>query len=263
MVMLNTMPPMLCDSHTHLDQFPDEEVDAIVERAMAAGVGMIVCVGTTLPSCLRCIELAQRHDIIHAGVGLHPMDLKGPMCPEDRARLRDLAVNAPKVVCVGETGLDFLETSPDRRWQEQAFREHIRLARELGKPVDFHSREADDASLAILREENAAEAGVIWHYFQADAGRAREALEMGFWLSLAKPLLRIPELQEIARWLPMDRIVLETDTYPQPWKKHAIRRTEPSHVVQVAEKIAEIKGLTLDQVAAATTANLRRALKMD
>lgn len=253
---------MLCDSHTHLDQFPDEEVDALVRRASEAGVGLIVAVGTTLPSSRRCVELAGRYDAVYAGVGLHPADLQRPVSKEDRAALRDLALSSPRVVCVGETGLDYLETSPDRGWQQEAFREHIRVARELGKPIDFHAREAGEAVLRILQEELRGGVSAIWHYFEGDHGMAQQALAAGLYLSLAKPLLRLPSLQELARGLPMDRIVLETDTYPQPWKKHAIRRTEPAHVAQVAEKLAELRGMTLDEVAAITTANLKRALAM-
>ena len=253
---------MLCDSHTHLDLFTDEELDGMVARAEQAGVGMIVAVGSTLASSRRVLELAGRYEIVYAGVGVHPMDVAEPLTDADFATLRELALSSGKVVCISETGLDFLETSPDRGWQEESFRGHIRLAKELGKPIDFHSRQADDAVLTVMREEKAEEAGAIWHYFQSDAETALQALELGCYLSLAKPLLHKPELAPVVRELPMERLVLETDSYPQPWKKNPIRRTEPAHVRMVAEKVAEIKGLTLEEVATVTTANLRRALKM-
>ena len=253
---------MLCDSHTHLDQFTDEDLGPMLQRAREAGVGLIVSVGSTVAASRRAIELARRHDVVYAGVGMHPQDLKGPFTDQDYAALRDLALRDAKVVCVSETGLDFQETSPDRRWQEHAFREHIRLAREIGKPIDFHAREAYEAVLPLMREERADDVGAIWHYFQGDERKAKEALDLGFYISLAKPLLRMPELEAVVRRLPMDRIVLETDSYPQPWKKHAIRRTEPSHLVQVAEKVAQIKGLSLEEVASMTTANLKRVLKI-
>ena len=253
---------MLCDSHTHLDQFTEDEVDAMVGRAKEAGVAVIVAVGSTLDSSREAIRLAERYDIVYAGVGLHPMDLTAPFTESDYTALRDLALSSPRVVCISETGLDFLPTSPDRGWQEHAFREHIRLARELGKPLDFHVREAYDVILDLMREEKAEELGAIWHYFHGDQRKAQEAMGMGFYLSLAKPLLREPELQEVARGLPMERIVLETDSYPQPWKKNPVRRTEPAHVRQVAEKVAELKGLTMEEVASVTTANLKRALRM-
>jgi TatD DNase family protein len=208
------------------------------------------------------VDLASRYDIVCAGVGLHPMDLREPFTARDREALHEMATSSPKVVCISETGLDFLPTSPDRLWQDRSLREHIRLARELGKPLDFHAREAYDAILPLLREEKADECGAIWHYFEGGHDKAREALAMGFYLSLAKPLLRLPELQEVAKGLPLDRLVLETDSYPQPWKKNPLMRTVPAHVAQVAAKVAELKAVTIDEVAAATTANLRRALRL-
>lgn len=255
------MAPVLCDSHTHLDLFTEAELDGIVARAEAAGVGMIVTVGSTLASSERAVELAQRYPIVYAGVGMHPMDLRAPITDRDVAELARLAT-LPKVVCISETGLDYLPTSPDRRWQEEAFRRHIRLARELGKTIDFHSREACDAVVEVLREEGASHAGGIWHYFLGGPDEAREVMDLGLYISLAKPLLRIPELQEAAKRVPLDRIVLETDSYPQPFKKNPGRRTEPAHVRQVAEKLAEIKGMTVEGVAEATTANLRRVLRL-
>ena len=249
---------MFSDTHTHLDQFSDDEVEVLVSRAREVGVEAIVSVGSTLESSRRAIELSQRFDVVYAGVGLHPMDLSGPFSDGDEAALREMASTAAKVVFISETGLDFMETSPDRGWQEQSLRRHIRLAHEVGKPVDFHARGADDVILRVMREEKAHETGAIWHYFQGDNAKAEEATEMGFYLSLAKPLLRLPELQDVVRDLPIDRIVLETDSYPQPWKKNPVRRTEPSHVVQVAEKVAELKGLALEEVAHTTTRNFRR-----
>lgn len=253
---------VLCDSHTHLDLFTDQELEGIVARARDAGVGMIIAVASTVASSRRVLELARRFDIVYAGVGIHPMDLTGPFTDADYAALRAMALSDPKVVAISETGLDFLETSPDRRWQEEAFRRHIALAREVGKAIDFHSREADEAVLCVLREERAGEVGAIWHYFQSGRAEAEAALALGCYLSLAKPLLRKPELEPVVRDIPMDRIVLETDSYPQPFKKNAARRTEPSHVRLVAEKVAEIKALTVEEVAAVTTANLHRALRL-
>lgn len=253
---------MLCDSHTHIDQFTDEEVEVIVRDAEAAGVGMIIDVGTTLTSCLRAIELSGRYDIVYAAVGLHPQDLQHAITADELDAMRDMARGCPKVACVGETGLDFQAASPDRTWQEEAFRAHIRLARELGKPIGFHAREAQDEILAMMREERAEEAGAIWHYFEYSAEKAREALDMGFYLSLAKPLLRLADLQETVKGIPLERIVLETDSYPQPWKENPAARTVPAHVAQVAAKVAAIKGVSVAEVARVTTENLRRALGM-
>ncbi|MSQ26319.1 MAG: TatD family deoxyribonuclease [Dehalococcoidia bacterium] len=256
------VPPPLCDSHTHLDQFDDATLEGMLARAADAGVVMIVSVGTTLESSRRAVELAERHALVYAGVGLHPQDIKGPVGDAEMVVLRRLALSSAKVVCVSETGLDFQAASPDRRWQEESLRRHVRLARELGKAVDFHAREAYEDILPVLREERIGEVGAIWHYFQGDARHAAEAIGLGCYISLAKPLLRETALQEAVREIPLERMVLETDSYPQLFKKNAARRTEPAHVAQVAEKVAEIKGVAFAEVAEATTANLRRALRM-
>ena len=148
------------------------------------------------------------------------------------------------------------------RWeiQHDAFRRLIRLARELGLPIVFHSREAADDTVRILQEEGAGEVGGAWHYFQGSLALAQTAMDLGFQISLAKPLLRLPELQAVAAALPLERIVIETDSYPQPFKKHRERWTEPWHLPQVAAKLAELHETDVATVADATTANYLRML---
>ena len=253
---------MLCDSHTHLDQYPPADMPEILQRAGASGIGRIICAGTTVASSRACIGLAKQYDMCLAGVGIHPMEVKGPLDEELYGVIHDLAANNPRVVCVSEVGLDFLPESPDRELQCQVFREHIRLARELNLPIIFHSRESHHEVLRILREEKGFEVKGVMHYFQGDEATAREAIDLGFFISLARPLLRLPELQDVARALPLDSLVLETDAAPQPFKKYRHNWTEPRHVKDVAEKLAELKGISLEEVAEATTANLNRLLNM-
>ncbi|MBM4405794.1 MAG: TatD family deoxyribonuclease [Chloroflexi bacterium] len=256
------MIPMLSDSHTHLDHYTGNEIAGMVQRARDAGVGIIINVGTTIQTSRKAIALAAANDIVYAGVGIHPSDITSPFTDTDYATLRDLALSHPKVVCIGETGLDFMPGSPDRSWQTRSFREHIRLAKELRKPVDFHARGAEHDILPVLRQEHAGDVGAIWHYFLYDANKAEEAIALGFYISLAKPLLREPGLQEAVKAIPIERIVLETDSYPQPFKKNPARRTEPAHVQLVAQKLAELKSLSVADVSSITTANLRRALRL-
>ena len=200
--------------------------------------------------------------MLHAGVGIHPMQVEGPVDEEAYRTLHDLTTSNPKVVCISEIGLDFLPESPDRELQYQAFREQIRLARELQLPVIFHSRESHPEVLRTLQKEKGYDVGGVMHYFQADEKTAKAAIDLGFLVSLARPLLRLPELQEVARDLPLKSIVLETDAAPQPFKKHRHNWTEPRHVLDVAHKLAEIKGITAEEVAQATTDNLTRLLKL-
>lgn len=252
---------MLVDSHTHLNDFPPDELEEVLGRAGAAGVGAIVVAGTTVASSEVCVSLAGRHPMLLAGVGVHPMDLTGPIDDEAYSQLRDAALSTPRVVAISETGLDFDKGAPDLSVQYQAFREQIRLAVELRLPVIFHSREIPGQPdlhhevLKVLRQEQGWRVGGAMHYFQGDARAAQECTELGMYISLAKPLLRQEQLQEIAAWLPLESIVLETDTYPQPFKAKRERWTEPKDVRQVAEKLAELKGIAVEEVERVTTAN--------
>ncbi len=244
----------LIDCHSHLDGFSDTEVRQILRRASEAGVGAIVTAGTTLETTRRAVQLANEHPLIFASAGLHPTDLAGPVQGDSESTLADLA-DSDRVVAISEIGLDFQDTSPDRALQFQAFRRQIGIARELGLPIVFHSREASRDALRVLREERGFEVGGAMHYFQGDQRTAREAIDLGFCISLARPLLRLPRLQSVVAEIPMDWIVLETDSYPQPFKKDRRRWTEPRHVAEVAEALAKLKGMSVEEVAEATTSN--------
>ena len=252
----------LADCHTHLDQYPASEQDGVIARARQAGVGAIIVAGTTLESSARCIALAESHEGLFAGVGIHPMDVRGSLVEETYVRLHDLARSSPRVVAVSEVGLDFGPEAPDSALQYQAFRQQIRLARDLRLPIIFHSRELPDDSEAhrevfrLLREERGWETGGIMHYFQSTWKTAQECLDLGFLISFGKPLLRLPELQEVAARLPLEAMVLETDSFPQPFKAKRENWTEPRDTRLVAERLAELKGVTPDEVARATSANL-------
>ena len=251
------------DAHTHLDQYAPSEIPGIVERAEAAAVKFIVLAGTTMDSTRACIDMARQYDIFHAGVGIHPTNAHQTVDEDAYAELEGLARTRPEVVCISEVGLDYLPGSPDSDTQHQVFREHIRLARSLDLPVIFHSRESHPDVFRLLREERAHEVGGAMHYFQGDEPTAREAIDCGMFISLARPLLRLPELQETARNIPLENMVLETDAYPQPFKKYRHNWTEPRHVLEVARKLAEIKGVTVEEVSEVTTRNLAGMLKLN
>lgn len=252
---------MLADCHTHLDQYDSSEVPGILERARAAGVVLIIVAATTLKSCELILNLTRAHTNLYAGIGLHPMDMKAPLDDATLQQLYEFARSDPKVIAVSEVGLDFMPNTLDRIHQENAFRAEIRLARETRLPIIFHSRNSNAEVLQILREENADEVGGAWHYFQGTLEEAQEAMATGFCISLAKTLLRLPDLQAVVRDIPLEKIVLETDSYPQSWKKKRENWTEPHHVSLVAEKLAEIKGVSITEVAAATSKNLGKVLK--
>ena len=184
----------------------------------SAGVAFVISAGTTLPSSERSITLSTMFADFFSGVGIHPMDIKQPFDDATYSRLKQLAVSNEKVLVVSEIGLDFMDGAPDRAMQYTAFRRQIRLARELGYPIVFHSREAHDEVFRLLREERAYEVGGVMHYFQGDLDTAKRAIDLGFYISLARPLLRYTYLQEVAAAVPLNNIVLETDAAPQPFK---------------------------------------------
>ena len=254
---------ILGDCHTHLDQYPVVEIPEILDRARTSGVIFAVCAGTTLQSTRDCIELAEEHEPLYAGVGIHPMEAHEPVTDEVYSELERMAKSSSKVVCVSEVGLDFLPESPAHETQYQVFREHIRLAKNLKLPVIFHSRESHTEVFYTLREENADEVGGAMHYFQGDEATALEAIDCGFYISFARPLTRLPELQKVAQVIPLENIVLETDAAPQPFKKYRTNWTEPRHVYSVAQTLAEIKGITVEEVSEVTTRNLARLLGLE
>ena len=251
---------MFIDCHVHLDPFTDVEVGEILDRARGVGVRAVISAGTTIPSSRRSLELSDRYDGFFSGVGIHPMDIREPFTDRTYETLRDLATSTDKVLVMSEVGLDFMEGAPDRAIQYPAFREQIRLARELGLPVVFHSRESHDEAFRVLREERAYEVGGIMHYFQGDFRTAQKVIDLGFYISLARPLLRLTYLQETAVKVPLENIVLETDAAPQPFKSKRENWTEPRHVATVAQTLAELKGIDVEEVEEVTTRNMRRVL---
>ena len=255
--------PVFGDAHTHLDQYGPEEIPGILQRASEAGIGFIVCAGTTVESSQACIRMTEEHPPFYAGVGIHPMEAHQEVDEDTLDQLQSLAINNPKVVCISEIGLDYMPTSPDRQVQDQVFRAQIRLAKSLNLPIIYHSRESDDAVFRTLREEDAGAVGGVMHYFQGDEATAREAIDCGFYISLARPLTRLPHLQDAARAIPLENMVLETDAYPQPFKKYRHNWTEPRHVREVAQFLADLKGITLEEVAETTTRNLATLLGLE
>ena len=251
---------MLIDCHVHLDSYTDAEVSEILERGREVGVGFVISAGTTLSSSERSIALSGKFADFFSSVGIHPMDIETPFDDATYERLEQLAVANEKVLVVSEVGLDFMEGAPDRALQYTAFREQIRLARQLGYPIVFHSREAHDEVFRVLREERAYEVGGVMHYFQGDMDTAKRAIDLGFYISLARPLLRYGYLQEVAAAIPLGNIVLETDAAPQPFKAKRENWTEPRHTRVIAARLAELQDTTVEEVEAITSRNIRRML---
>ena len=232
---------MLVDSHVHLDSYSDNEVRQILDRASEVGVGLVISAGTTISSTERSLYLSSLYPNFFTGVGIHPMDIKEKPSKFEVKKLHELAVSSDKVLVMSEIGLDFMENMPDRSWQYELFRGQIQIARDLELPIVFHSREAHSDCFRVLREERGYEVGGVMHYFQGSLYEAESIIDLGFKISIARPLFRLETLRDVVKKVPLQNIVIETDAAPQPFKKKRENWTEPRHLRSIIGKISELK----------------------
>jgi TatD DNase family protein len=257
------LPPMFIDTHAHIHQHNSVEVAGIIERAEAKNVGAIFTAGTTVTDSRKAIELAEQHTRVFAGIGIHPSEITNPISKDDLSQLSNLAIS-PDVIVMSEIGIDHQDSSPDKDWQEESFYAQINIARNHNLPLIFHIREqgddydahsARDTALSILKETSAGEIGGSAHYFQGRWSFAEKLLDLGFNISFAKTLTRITDLEETAKKTPDSRLLLETDAYPQPFKKNRSKWTEPCDVPLVSEKLAALRVVTTEDICRTTTEN--------
>ena len=251
---------MYIDSHCHIN-FPElaENMPAILGRMAENKVTHALCVSVDLPDFPQVLELAERHDNVFASVGVHP-DYRDTVEPtvDDLVRMAD----HPKIVAIGETGLDYFRLEGDLEWQRDRFRTHIRASRATGKPLIIHTRAAADDTLRIMREEGA-NAGVM-HCFTESLEVAEAAIALGFYISFSGIVTfkSARDLQAVARAIPLERMLIETDSpylAPVPFRG---RTNEPSYVRHVAEFIATLRGEPLERIAQHTTANFFNLFRM-
>ncbi len=247
---------MLFDTHTHLDSHKfDHDREEVIARAREAGVGLMVNIGCDRKSIPTTIALAEAYDFIYAAVGWHPVD-SIDMKPEDLAWIESLTSHE-KVVAIGEIGLDYhWDTSP-KETQHRVFREQIRLARKVGKPIVIHNRDAHEDVVRILREERASDVGGVMHCFSGSWETAKQCLDMNFYISFGGPVTfqnaRVPK--EVLEKVPLDRLLIETDSpylTPHPYRG---KRNETAYVGLVAEAAAQIKGKSWEEMVSITTEN--------
>ncbi|MBK7334039.1 MAG: TatD family hydrolase [Betaproteobacteria bacterium] len=251
------------DSHCHLD-FPELAADlpAKLDAMRAASVTHALCISVDLPDWPRVHALATGHANLHATVGTHP-DYPDTVEP-DVATLVELA-GRPKVVAIGETGLDYYRLTGDLAWQRERFRTHIRAARESGKPLVVHTRSAADDTLAILREERAHEVGGVMHCFTETWDVAAAAMDLGFHISFSGivSFRNATALHDVARRVPLERMLIETDSPYLAPVPHRGRTNEPAWVVHVAEAIARLRGVDVATIASATSSNFFQRFRID
>jgi len=254
---------MLIDSHAHLEM-PDfkRDLEEVIQRAKESDVIYISTVGTEKRDWKRTLEIAHSHPSIYAILGVHPHNAK-EIDEEAYPTLRELCLNG-KVKAYGEIGLDFYRNLSPRDVQLKRFREQIGLARELGLPIVVHDRDAHQETLEILRSEKAEECGGIIHCFSGDYEMAKTCLEMGFYISIPGSITfkNAEKFQEIVKSLPLESLLVETDApflTPEPFRG---KRNEPSYVRYTAQKVAEIKKISFEKVAAVTSDNALRVYRV-
>jgi TatD DNase family protein len=252
---------MLVDSHCHLD-FPDlaEKVDEALALMHENGVSHALCVSVTLQEFPQVRALAERYANLYASVGVHPDYDNVPLVTE-----KELVALAdhPKVIAIGETGLDHYRIKGGAEWQRERFRTHIRAARSSGKPLIVHMRDAAEDTLRIMREERASEVGGVMHCYTGTWNVAQAAMDLGFYISFSGIVTfkNAGALREVARQVPLERMLIETDSpflAPVPYRG---KTNEPGLVKYVAEEIGRLRGVPLDAVAEATSSNFFRLFK--
>lgn len=255
---------MLFDTHVHLNvsQFADD-VEEVIARASDNGVERMVVVGFDELTIKKALALVEKHSHLYAAVGWHPVDAID-MKEEHLDWLEELSSH-PKVVALGEMGLDYHWDKSPKDVQKDVFRKQIHLANKVNLPIIIHNRKADEDIVTILEEEGAEQVGGIMHCFSGDVEMAKRCLNMNFYISLGGPVTfknaTLPK--EVAKAVPLDRLLIETDCpylAPHPYRG---KRNEPAYVKLVAEKIAELKGVSFEQLAEQTTNNAKKLFRMN
>jgi TatD DNase family protein len=255
--------PELFDTHAHL-HVPEfaGDLPAVLERARAAGVQRLVTIGTDVATTTAALALAARCDGVWATAGIHPHDA----AEADETAFAEIERLAgdPRVVAVGEIGLDFFRNLSPREAQERTFRRLLGLARRLGKPAVMHCRDAHPETLAILEEERVGEVGGVMHCFSGDVPIARRCLDLGLVISLAGPVTypNARALPEVARFVPGDRLVVETDCPFLPPQAHRGRRNEPAYLALTAARVAELRGEPLATLGPQMSATAQRLFRV-
>ena len=249
---------MFIDSHCHIN-FPEiaNNIDEVLANMQTNQVTNALCVSVDLDKFPEILALAEKHDNIYASVGVHPdYELVNEPTQSELVRL----ANHPKVIAIGETGLDYFRLQGDLEWQRNRFRTHIRAAVETNKPLIIHTRSASADTLRLMQEEGANRPGGVMHCFTESMEVALAAIEMNFYISFSGIVTfkKALELKEVAKHIPLDRMLIETDSpylAPVPFRG---KMNQPSYVKHVAEEIAKLRGISVEEVGDATTANFKK-----
>lgn len=247
---------MLIDSHCHLDHINNANPEQLINAAKAESVTHLLCVSIDMDNCPVVLKIAQQFPNVFASVGVHPSTECPAAAEVSAAQLVELAQHH-KVIAIGETGLDYYHHQGDMTWQQNRFRTHIAAAKETGKPLIIHMRDARADTLAILEQEDAQAVGGVMHCFVEDWATAERAMALGFYISFSGIVTfkSAKTLQDVAKRMPLERMLVETDApylAPVPYRG---KINQPAYVRHVAECIAQLRGESFETIAAVTTAN--------
>ena len=254
---------MFIDTHVHLnaEQY-NEDLQDVIDRALEAGVNQMVVIGFDQKTIKRAIELAEEYEFIYAVVGWHPVDAID--CTDKDLQWIEELASHPKVVAIGETGLDYHWDKSPKEIQQQVFRKQIQLAQRVNLPLVIHNRDATEDVVRILQEEQAEKTGGVMHCFGGSVETAKTCIDMNFMISLGGPVTfkNAKKPKEVATDIPLEWLMIETDAPYLAPHPHRGKRNEPSLVPLVAEEIARLKGVSIEEVAQATTENAKRFYKL-
>jgi len=258
---------VIVDSHCHLNILPEEKVgsiDDVINKAKELGVERILCVAINPLQWQEVIDLAEKYDCVYASIGVHPCEDKDVVVSDEE--LIKFASH-PKVIAIGEVGLDYFhfEGEQDMTWQHDRFKQHIKIAKQLNKPLIIHTRHSTPDCLTILEEHGAQETGGIMHCFVEDLATAERAMAIGFYISFSGIVTfkNAKDLKEVAKAMPLDKMLVETDSpylAPMPFRG---KTNQPGYTKYVVQEIADLKALPFDTVAKATTDNFNRLFKLN
>lgn len=263
----NKQSIQLVDTHCHLHLMDltefDQEVSLVVKAAKENGIAHMLCVGTRIEDTPKLLEFAKQFPEVSASVGLHPNETVPEGSEEPTVETLVNWAKQDAIVAIGETGLDYYRTEEKQPWQQDRFRTHIRAAIEVNKPLIIHTRQAVEDTLKILREEEASKVGGIFHCFTEDWAMAEAGLELNFYISFSGIVTfkNAVQLQEVAKKVPLDRLLIETDAPYLAPMPHRGKMNQPAYVRYVAEYLATLKNVSLETLAKQTTDNFYRLIK--
>ena len=250
---------MFIDIHTHVQQFSDEDLELLVNNSKKSNIELIVAAGTTISDSKKTINLSKKYDLIYSAVGIHPQNILDEDTKGYLNILEEFTKNE-KTIMISEIGLDMQPDSPDINLQKEFFSNQINIARKSNLPIAFHVRNAEKEAIDLITSENIKDIKSVAHYFVGNYEYAKKLLDNNCYISIAKPFLRDEILAEVISKLPLEKLVIETDSYPQYFKKNRMRWTEPKDLILIVNKLSEIFDVNKSKITDELNKNAKKIL---